>query len=231
MQITCVLFDLDNTLIEIPNTWMYFDTLIQEVMRQAYNLPIPSKDQRNTLWRSGKAYIEILQSWGVTDPDDFWYQFDMMDASKRRPLIRQKQLHLYEDVIPTLERLKQILHLKLGIVTNTPTFLALEELEAYKLAAYFDEIVGLGEDQSICKPEPIGILQILKRLQRKPENTLFIGDSTIDILAGIRAHVHPILIDRESKKSDGLKGIQRSEYDSCTSLTNIFQMTQFSFEG
>ena len=223
-----MLFDLDNTLIEIPNTWIYFDTIIQNVMGQIYDLPIPLKEQRDTLWRSGKEYITILHSWGVQDPDDFWYQFDQLDAQKRRMLIKQQKLYLYEDTLPTLNKLKKIPDLKLGIVTNTPTFLALEELNAYHLTHFFDEIIGLGEDQSICKPEPTGINLILQKLNKKPENTIFIGDSSVDILAGIRAKVSPVLIDRQSKKINGLKGIQTSEYIHFKSLTEVFNLAQLS---
>ncbi|UYP45043.1 Pyrophosphatase PpaX [Candidatus Lokiarchaeum ossiferum] len=225
--ITCVLFDLDNTLIEIPNTWIYFDTLIQDVMEQIFNLPIPPKEQRDTLWRSGKEYIKILQSWGVKDPDEFWYHFDQFDAKKRRVLIQQQKLFLYEDTLPTLNRLNKIPELKIGIVTNTPTFLAIEELEAYNLTHFFNEIIGLGEDQSICKPEPTGINQILRRMDKNHKNTLFIGDSLVDIQAGINAHVTPILIDRHRRKSKGLKGIHPSKYLYCNSLQEIFNLVQF----
>ena len=70
-EISCVLFDLDNTLIGIPNTWHYFDGLIQQVLVEEFHLPVPDTHARNQLWRSGKAYIQILKNWGVQDPDDF----------------------------------------------------------------------------------------------------------------------------------------------------------------
>ena len=201
----CVLFDLDNTLVGIPNTWIYFDTIIQEVIGRIYKLPVPDQKKRDTLWRSGKDYIEILAGWGVTNPDDFWYQFDQIDGQKRRKLIESGQLRLYDDVIPTLTKLKQMKNVKLGIVTNTPLFIAYEELKAFQLKKYFDEILGLGENQSICKPEPDGILMILEKLNGTPQNSFFIGDSLVDLLAAKRSNVLPILIHRKKKKTDNWK--------------------------
>ena len=40
-NIKCILFDLDNTLIDIPDPWTYFDSIIIEVMRDDLGLPVP----------------------------------------------------------------------------------------------------------------------------------------------------------------------------------------------
>ena len=200
MTISCVLFDLDNTLVGIPNTWNYFDTLIQDVLKMDYSLSIPLKGDRNSLWRSGKEYVSILKRWGVIDPNDFWIKFDKRDGIKRKKLIKDGRLILYDDVIPTLKKLKHM-GIKTGIVSNTPDFIADYELDHFNLISYFNAVLGLGDDQSICKPEPDGINLILKRLERTPSTTVFIGDSEVDIVAAQRAKVIPIYIDRKKKKS------------------------------
>ena len=122
MTISCVLFDLDNTLVGIPSTWNYFDTLIQDVLRMDYRLSIPTIDERNSLWRSGKGFISILKRWDVSDPNDFWIKFDERDRKKRRKLIKENKLILYDDVIPTLKKLNNM-GIKIGIVSNTPDFI------------------------------------------------------------------------------------------------------------
>jgi len=221
LTISCVLFDLDNTLVGIPNTWIYFDTLIQDVLKMDYSLSIPSIDERNSLWRSGKDFVSILKRWGVIDPNDFWIKFDQRDGIKRKKLIANDQLILYDDVIPTLKKLKHM-GIKTGIVSNTPDFIADYELDHFNLSPFFDAVLGLGDDQSICKPEPDGINLILKRLERTPSNTVFIGDSQVDIIAAQRAKVIPIFIDRKKKKSRKFT-INSETYLKFTDLNQIFE--------
>lgn len=226
--IKCVLFDLDNTLVGIPNTWSYFDNIIKEVIQENFHLPIPSKNQRDSLWRSGKEYISILNSWGIKEPNDFWKFFDINDAEKRKRLIENDKLILYQDVVPTLLKLKSIKDLKMGIVTNTPMFIAKEELMHYDLIRFFDEIIGLGENQEICKPEPDGIIQILSRLNCNHENTIYIGDSLVDLLAAKRANVIPIVVDRFKKERVYAPDLTPNEYYKIRDLSEIFLLFNFN---
>ncbi len=224
MRINCVLFDLDNTLVGIPETWQYFDDLIKIVLKEDYQLPTPAKNERDSLWRSGNKYVEILKNWGVSDPDDFWIRFDQRDGVKRKKLIANGQLILYDDVIPTLERLKKI-GIKTGIVSNTPEFIVEYELAEYNLDIFFDKVLGLGDDQSMCKPEPDGINMVLKKLECLPSNTIFIGDSEVDLIAAQRANVFPLYIARDEQNTKKLKNISKvdpKKYKKITSLDQIF---------
>ncbi|QEE17619.1 HAD family hydrolase [Promethearchaeum syntrophicum] len=224
MTINCVLFDLDNTLVGIPDTWNYFDTLIQDVLKMDYDLSIPPADDRNSLWRSGKEFVSILRRWGVSDPNDFWIKFDERDGIKRKKLIKNDQLILYDDVIPTLKKLNNF-GIKTGIVSNTPDFIVEYELAEFDLSPYFDTVLGLGDDQSICKPEKDGIIMVLKELECLPSNTVFIGDSQVDIIAAQRAEVIPIFIDRKKKKSRKLT-INPETYIRFTNLNQIFDFIE-----
>jgi HAD superfamily hydrolase (TIGR01509 family) len=225
-QFSCILFDLDNTIVGIPETWKYFDDLIQEVLLSEFHFStIPDRDARNTLWRSGKEYIKILHNWGVSDPEEFWRVFDRLDGVKRKKLIANKELILYADVIPTLQKLHANSALKLGIVTNSPDFIADHELEAYGLSGFFDAVLGLGDDQTICKPEPTGILMMMKTLQATPERTVYIGDSMIDMLAAESAGIQSILIHRKNKQrhlSDPLVKAENQNFLQITQLDEIF---------
>ncbi len=187
-----------------------------------YSLSIPSKDERNSLWRSGKEYVSILKRWGVSDPNDFWIKFDERDGIKRRKLIKENKLILYDDVIPTLKKLNNM-GIKIGIVSNTPDFIIEYELDAFKLEPYFDKVLGLGDDQSICKPEPDGINMILKEMKGSPAKTIFIGDSEVDLIAGQRAKVFPIYIDRNKEKRK-IFDINPKSYLKITSLLQIFDI-------
>ena len=229
-KFTCILLDLDNTIIGIPETWKYFDDLIQEVLLSEFHFStVPDRGARNTLWRSGKEYVKILQNWGVSDPELFWRVFDKQDEIKRRKLIANKELILYADVLPTLQKLRANPTLKLGIVTNSPDFIADHELEAYGLSGYFDAVLGLGEDQTICKPEPTGILMIMKTLQATPEKTVYIGDSMIDMLAAERAGIQSMLIHRKKKQRHLSDPLVTSENQNILHITGLDEILPYIY--
>lgn len=207
----CILFDLDNTLIEIPDPWNYFDGIIIEVVRDDFHLPVPTQEQRDTLWRTGKEYYKILASWGIVDAKKFWEFFDHRDFLKRKVLIAENKLILHPEIIPILRQLKARGY-TLGIVTNSPTFIARMELDAYNFDSMFSIVLGLGETQDICKPEPDGILLVLKKLGFLPENAVYIGDSTVDLIAAKRAHVTGLLLDRTRKKHIDSAEIKESDF-------------------
>ncbi len=221
MKVKCALFDLDNTLIQIPRTWIYFDTIIIDVIKEYFNVSIPTKEKRDTLWRSGKEYTHILKSWGINDPDAFWRYFDQIDEHRRKQLIKDNKLIMYSDVIPTLEYLKTKTDIILGIVTNTPQSIANYELKYFEIDHYFQQILGLGDDQSISKPEPDGIKKIMHDLHTNCSDTIYIGDSLIDIQAAIRAKVLPILIDRKDREDQILKIVNRDKFRTIKSLKEL----------
>ncbi|MHA1521375.1 MAG: HAD family hydrolase [Promethearchaeota archaeon] len=222
-KISCVLFDLDNTLVGIPNTYSFFDTIIQEVVGQDFHLSVPSKEARDNLWRSGNGFIEILAQWGISHPNHFWEYFDKRDAVKRKELISRDLLILYPDVIPTLDKLRGQ-NIPMGIVTNTPNFIALPELEHFQLDPYFGTIIGQGDKQEKAKPEPDGILEAIRDLSVKPDNAIFVGDSSVDVLAANNAGVYPILISRKNRRRSSSKRLQGIQFSKIDSLNDIFSL-------
>ena len=229
-RIQCVLFDLDNTLVGIPNTYSYFDTIIQEVVDQDFHLSVPSKETRDNLWRSGKNFIDILAQWGIQQHKQFWEYFDKRDAVKRQDLISQQQLILYPDVLPSLTKLQQQ-NIPMGIVTNTPNYIALPELEHFHLSPFFGTIIGLGDNQEKAKPEPDGILEALHKLNAHPANTIYVGDSSVDILAAKNAGVYPILISRKNKRSSNSKRLLDIQFSKIDDLDDLFSLFHFVFNS
>lgn len=221
-KISCILFDLDNTLVEIPNTWQYFDELIVEVMEYDFKLPIPTSEQRDQLWRSGKEYIKILKEWGIDHHQQFWYLFDKRDGIKRKKYIQENLLIMYDDVTPALEAISKN-PVKIGLITNTPQFIAEMELEVFGLKKYFHSIFGLGDDQTMCKPEPEGVYQCLEDCQCHSSETILVGDNQIDLLAAKRAGVIPVLIDRSGQKKIEHQELAEEDFIRIDDLKLILQ--------
>jgi phosphoglycolate phosphatase len=67
-----------------------------------------------------------------------------------------------------------------AVLTNKPTQLGLEILSGLHLAKFFRSIHG-GDSFPTKKPDPAGVLAILRELGVKPEESAMVGDSDVDI--------------------------------------------------
>lgn len=208
MNFNYILFDLDNCLVEIPNIGNYFDELLVETLNE-YNVKrIPEFNERKQIWIIGKLYINLLESWGIENHQKFWEVLDLKDFRQRKKLIHDGKIMLFEDVLQVLKELSR-LNKKMGIISNTPENIIEYQLKHFKIKKYFDIVVGLGEDQTICKPEPTGINIALKYFLETEQNkreksikniqseTIMIGDSIVDIISANRAKVKSCLILRK----------------------------------
>src|SRR5690606_9494073 len=69
-------------------------------------------------------------------------------------------------------------------------------LKAHRLEGYFATVM-CGDDLPSHKPDPAGLREIMRRLQVKPEETLFVGDADVDVLGGAGCGVDTLLIRHE----------------------------------
>ncbi|GAH45245.1 unnamed protein product, partial [marine sediment metagenome] len=202
------LFDLDNCLVEIPNIGNYFDQLLVETLKEFDVKRIPEFNERKQIWFVGKQYINLLKSWGIKTHQKFWKVLDLKDFKQRKKLIHDGRIMLFEDVLQVLKELYR-LNKRMGIISNTPDNIIKYQLDYFKIKKYFDIVVGLGEDQTICKPEPTGINIVLnyfsengqikreKNFKRIQSEAIMIGDSIVDIISANRAKVKSCLILRK----------------------------------
>lgn len=192
-KIEAMIFDLDGTLVKLPSIWKFFDELLVVALKE-FNIPIPAETERLAIWHTGGNFEREIRKWGVKDYAAFIDRFDELDYNKRVELIEKGEICLFEDV-HVLKQLAQ--NFKLGLLTNTPPKIALLELEAFGLKAYFDDLIMLGTvEQHIAKPEPAGFLRALRNLGAKPEQAAIVGDSSSDIIGGNRVGMFTILITR-----------------------------------
>ena len=91
----------------------------------------------------------------------------------------------YNSVIDVLKYFK---NKKLAVATNKPRNLTEKILDGLNITDYFKKVVG-GDGVRNKKPAPEAIEIILKELKASPKNTVFVGDSKIDIEAGKKAGV------------------------------------------
>ena len=199
-----ILFDLDDTLIEIEDSYKYFDGIIQRVFSRE-GITVPSAEQRDLLWRNNN-YKELLSSWGFPDYILFWKIFDEIDFDGRKILIKQGKIRVYKDVLPLLQHLNRHKNIFTAIVSNTTEEIVDFELEEFGLKKFFKFVFGLGNTQELCKPASQGIEFVLSEIRNEInfaiENVIIIGDSETDILAGKNSGIKTVHISRKNVLTD-----------------------------
>ena len=203
-DIKVILFDLDDTLIEIVDSYNYFDGIIQQVFVRE-GITVPSAEQRDLLWRNSN-YKELLSSWGFPDYILFWKIFDDIDFDGRKILIKQDKIRVYDDVLPLLQHLSRCDNIFTAIVSNTTEEIVDFELEKFGLKKYFNLVFGFGNTQELCKPSTQGIEFVLSEIKKEinftTENVIIIGDSETDILAGKNSGIKTVHISRKNVITD-----------------------------
>lgn len=101
----------------------------------------------------------------------------------------------YEGVGAVLEQLRQE-GVRVGLWTGRDRVSADWLLKHHQLEAYFSAVV-CGDDLPTHKPDPEGLIEVMRRLEVKPGETLFVGDSDVDVLGGAGSGVDTLLIRHE----------------------------------
>jgi len=79
-------------------------------------------------------------------------------------------------------------------------------LRAAGLDDYFvDRTLILGRDCATAKPEPDGVLEVLRRAGARPEQAVMVGDWIFDVMAGRRAGTATVLVERHGPASEEWK--------------------------
>lgn len=94
--------------------------------------------------------------------------------------------------IPSLVRKLHRAGAPMGVVSCKRRALVEAELEAARLRPYFDVVIGF-EDITPPKPAPDPLIAAIARLGLKKANTVYVGDSMVDLETGRAARVKTVL--------------------------------------
>ena len=150
------------------------------------------------LWLAG--YRQSLQDQGHTILDsviarDFFYEHDkgqlkypdvdfekLIEDTRSHVFSHLDDLKLYPDAKETVVTLHER-GFVLALVSSSNRKLLEKGLSLYGLETYFSSIIS-GDDITKHKPDPEAFNQTLQTIDCRAKNTLIIGDSRTDILAG-----------------------------------------------
>ncbi|WP_099210161.1 TIGR02253 family HAD-type hydrolase [Thermococcus henrietii] len=196
-----VLFDVDGTLLtEMPLIQLFLPWVYDELAKR---LGVTKEEARE------RFLNEIMARRDTYDWHDwnFFFRLFNVDLNYEELLRRYPhKLHVYPDVVPTLEWLKGNGY-RLGVVTSGPEYQRLK-LELTGLDKYFDVIVTR-EDVKAIKPEPKIFLHALERLGVEPGEALYVGDSlSQDVYGAKHVGMKAVWINR-----DGSDGYHMADYE------------------
>jgi pyrophosphatase PpaX len=170
MHYRAVLFDFDGTLVPSLPLWL---KAYQSAMHR-FECPLSEEDIiRRCFYRDWDV---IAQEFAIEDADSLRMHVelgvrDALGVSQLFPL-----------VLPLIRRCRES-GLQTALVTTTTRYILEHALPSLALHDQFDSVV-CADDVQQFKPHPEPIFKTLRALNREPQETIMIGDSTADIRAG-----------------------------------------------
>lgn len=180
MKYTTYLFDFDYTLADSSRGIVI---CFRNVLERHGHTCIADEAIKRTIGKTLEDSFSILT--GITASEILaTYKKEYIKEADTYMTINTK---LFPETVNVLTALKQQ-GVQIGIISTKFRFRIREMLDQYFPADFFDIIIG-GEDVKKNKPDPQGIKKALRKLHRRKDETLYIGDSTVDAQAAQLAKV------------------------------------------
>ena len=183
-KISLIVYDFDGTLVDT-----LFD-IADSVNLVLADLGLP-KLPRQTIRKYVGNGVERLMSQSLENAS-------FKDISKAVSLFKKhysENLVEHTDFYPHgRETLEYFKNKKQAICSNKPEDFVRRILRSLDGLKYFQEIIG-GDSVKTKKPNPEGLMFILKTLNISPDKAVLIGDSPVDIETGKRAGVYTCVVN------------------------------------
>ena len=181
-----LVFDLDGTLVDTKYDMLDAGNLVFE--SQGWSTRLEGFSGLQIAIQGGRAILRYgLQEEGITFNDKSlkdYYQLYLNNYNK----VLDKASCSYDGVFDTLSKLK-LMGVRLGLCTNKPEKHARELLRRLGLIDFFrDSFIG-SDTVGVAKPDPKPLLEAIYRLNKKPEDVFFVGDTNTDANAAKNAKV------------------------------------------
>ena len=196
MPTRAALFDFDGTLADS------FDAIIASVnfVRQSFGLPaLPGDTIRKFI---GHGLPQLLHDLCPDCPQD------LAIARYREHHARTMEAgtRLFPGVLATLIELTRR-GFKLAVCSNKAVGFTRELVRMLKIDHLMAEVLGPEDVDGKPKPDPAMLLEACRRLDAAPGETVYIGDMSVDVLAGHAAGI-PVWLVHVGLVGDGAISVQ-----------------------
>ncbi len=184
-MIKCAIFDLDGTLVDT------IDDLSGacEILLKKYNFE--SKwtidDYRAFVGNGAKKLVKRAFN-NSLDEEQLQSRYEEFKSIYNE--IKLNNAHAYDGIEEQLKILKSK-GIKLAVVTNKPNEAAVSMVEHIFGENFFDIIVGC-VDGVPTKPDPTSTISVLKTLNCSADETIFFGDSEVDVQTAKNADIEAV---------------------------------------
>lgn len=214
-MIKAVFFDMYNTLVGFKPER---EELQQEALRK-FGTEVPLNNLRKAYgvadaWWAQKTGERALDSLSDEEKASFFGEYEWtllraagIDVTKEKALqifttIREQKygMEVYEDVIPTLTKLKSR-GLILGLITNLGREVTVT-CDKIGLTPHFNFLLS-SREVGAEKPDPAIFLAALERAGVQPAEAIHVGDQYLSDVKGARGvGIQPLLLDRYGLQED-----------------------------
>ena len=175
-MIKAVIFDLDNTLLDFMKMKSSSISAAVKGMINA-GMSIDEKKSIEEIYQiyetKGYEHQEVFNEFIVNNIGEINYKYLAAGIVEYKKA-KEKALNLYDDVVPTLEKLVSM-DLKLGIVSDAPSREAWIRLYMLNLHDKFKEVVTFN-DTGFHKPAKQPFIRISKKLNVNLKECMMVGD-------------------------------------------------------
>ena len=181
-----LVFDLDGTLVDTKYDMLDAGNLVFE--SQGWSTRLEGFSGLQTAIQGGRAILRYgLRNEGIVFDDDLLRDYYELYLANYDKVLDKKSMN-YGGVVVTLEKL-QSMGVKLGLCTNKPEKHARELLKRVGLIDFFKSSFIGSDTVGIAKPDPKPLLEAIYRLDKRPEEVFFVGDTNTDAEAAKNANV------------------------------------------
>jgi 2-haloacid dehalogenase len=199
-----LLFDADGTLLDFVSAqrWALRQVFVSlDLLPTEDNLNIYSQIN-NEIWLEYEQGLITMEALKTERFKRFYAKFNLTGDYEATSKLYAKTLsqsyHLYDDALPTLQRLKEN-NIEMSMITNGISFIQKGRLKAAAIENYFKVIV-ISEEIGLQKPDPLYFEKTLDLIKERGINVnkaLVIGDSlTSDIAGAVNAKLDSVWINR-----------------------------------
>jgi pyrophosphatase PpaX len=199
--IEAVIFDFDGTLVNSNIDYGKMIKLIKQVLIR-HGMTVSLEDRRK-VYRIIQGGISALEEFGHPPENISQTLLDMEEVMNRIELEALPTIRSVPNALETLRRLQKK-GFRLGIATRSHRKYTLMGLEMTGMLDYIEKIMAR-DDVSHPKPDPRHLLSVVRLLQVDPKSTLYVGDTTTDLITAKAAKVRFIGYKRNEDRAKQLR--------------------------